>query len=149
MWLSQGSGAAGRGSCRFSIFEGLNDCGVVLAMAGCSCFPEPCISSGSTTRLAKHWAEAPDLCRIQIKFNQRTVSGLCWIWYCPQTLLRRSKKKIYEHKNHKGDRLKTISKIQVTFSPVTVSINPGTKLHILSTLLATFAVRSRRLARRR
>lgn len=69
---------------------------------GCSCFPEPCTSSGSGTQLAKHWDAAPDLCRIQINFNQRTVSGLRRVWYCPQTLLRRSKNIYMSTKTTKG-----------------------------------------------
>lgn len=100
---------------RFSSFQGLNGW-VVGGAVGCSCFPEPCTSSGSGTQLAKHWAAAPDLCRIQINFNQRTVSGLRRVWYCPQTLLRRSKNIYMSIKNHKGAPLKTISKrYQVTF----------------------------------
>lgn len=83
--LSQGSGGAAGGSqMRFSIFKDSR-------REGCSWFPEPCISSGSGTQLAKHWAEAADRCRIQINFNQRTVSGPRRMRYCPQTLLRRSK----------------------------------------------------------
>lgn len=122
---------------------------VVGGAEGCSWFREPCTSSGSSTQLAKHWAEAPDLCRIQINFNQWTVSHPRPIWYCPQTLLRRSKNIYMSIKTTKGLSWRLYPRYQVTFFPVTVSINPGTKLHILSTLLATFTVHSRRLARRR
>ncbi len=82
---------------------------------GCSWFHEPRTSSGSSTQLAKHRAEAPDLCRIQINFNQWTVSGLCRIWYCPQTLLRRSKNIYMSTKTTKGLYWRLYPRYQVTF----------------------------------
>lgn len=89
---------------------------------GCSWFPEPCISSGSSTQLAKHRAEAPDLCRVQIKVTHWTVSGLSWIRYCPQTLLRRSKKIYMSIKTTKEIHWRLYPRYQVTFFSCT-SIN--------------------------
>lgn len=60
-----------------------------------------------------------------------------------QTLLRRSKKNISTSiKITKGLQWRLYPRYRVTFFSVTISINPGTKLHILSTLLETFTVQS-------
>lgn len=82
----------------------------------CSWFPEPNTSFGSGAHLAKHWAEAADLCAIQINFHQWTVSGLWRMWYRPKHCWGGVKKKISTSiKITKGLQRRLYPRYRVTF----------------------------------
>jgi len=93
-------------------FQGLNGCGAQGDVHG---FLSPALPLAAALNLQKHWAEALDLCWKQIKFYQCTMSGLSWLWYCPQTLLRRSKNIYMSMKSTKGFYWGLYPRYQVTF----------------------------------